>query len=132
MQMQKGNNKYLIFGGIALLVIAGVIAFGPSLAAGALPILLIALVCPLMMLFMMGGMHGGNEQDPSQHNHMGMGAAQLPPRTEFSRDEQIAELKAQIANLQYQQENLARQLGQQEGGSEEGVRHSDERISHRI
>jgi hypothetical protein len=52
---------------------------------GAIPIALLVLMCPLMMIFMMRGMHGGHGR-PSEH-HNG-----LP-------DQRIAELEQQVREL---------------------------------
>ena len=52
---------------------------------GFMPILLFVLVCPLMMIFMMRGMHGGHGQPSARHD--------------ASPDERIAELEQQVREL---------------------------------
>lgn len=58
--------------------------------------LLLVLACPLMMIFMMRGMHGGhgdNEQQTHMHErHNGTGH-------EAARGERIAELEREVAAL---------------------------------
>lgn len=119
--MTKSNNnnsKYLVFGGIALLVLA-VLAFAPQV----FPVL-IFLACPLMMLFMMGsGMHGhghsGGMQQPqySSHQHEEGRQSILPPGANppLTQEEQLAELKLQLYQLQCQQEGLAQEIRRLEG-----------------
>lgn len=51
---------------------------------GAVPVALVVLMCPLMMIFMMRGMHGGHGQ-ASEHD--------------ASADDRIAELERQIGEL---------------------------------
>ena len=60
-----------------------------------LPLLLI-LACPLMMVFMMRGMHGGHgmgveDKDP--------GHDPQAPRVDVSADERILDLERQVAEL---------------------------------
>jgi hypothetical protein len=52
---------------------------------GVMPIALLVLMCPLMMIFMMRGMHGG-------HGHSS-------GREDTSADERIAELEQQVREL---------------------------------
>lgn len=72
----------------------GVFIVAPSLAWTALPLLLLA-ACPISMLFMMRGMQGG------QCSHQP--APETQPRgAESRRDEQLAELEAQLARVHAQ------------------------------
>jgi hypothetical protein len=52
---------------------------------GAFPVILLVLACPLMMIFMMRGMHGGHGDSAGQHKD--------------SPDERIAELEQQVREL---------------------------------
>ncbi len=80
----------------------GVWFLAPDLVAGALPLLLLA-ICPLSMLLMMRGMQGGRcAPQPVQVTQ--------PVRTDLTRDEQLTELKTQLAQVQAQQEGIARQI----------------------
>lgn len=51
-------KRHLPFYGLAAILIVGVIAFGFPVSS--LWILGFVVLCPLMMIFMMGGMHGGD------------------------------------------------------------------------
>jgi hypothetical protein len=55
----------------------------------AIPFILLLAVCPLAMLFMMRGIHGGTDRDTS------------------ARDARIAELEAQVASLRNGQQRDA-------------------------
>lgn len=59
--------KYMVLGGLGLLAVA--LLAGVPLAS-ALP-LAILLACPLMMVFMMKGMHGGHGETTNEHAHGG-------------------------------------------------------------
>lgn len=62
-----------------------------------LPILIV-LACPLMMMFMMRGMHGGaNNQTGYMGHQMGHGHMASPTRADD--DERIAELEQEVAQL---------------------------------
>jgi hypothetical protein len=52
---------------------------------GAFPVILLVLVCPLMMIFMMRGMHGGHGQPSGRHD--------------AQADDRIAELEDQVRQL---------------------------------
>lgn len=52
---------------------------------GVVPIALVVLICPLMMIFMMRGMHNGHGDSAGQHKD--------------SPDERIAELEQQVREL---------------------------------
>lgn len=63
--------------------------------------LLILLVCPLMMFFMMRGMHGGGHSDTDRADD---GPHEREPRSsaDVARDERIAELEREVAALRDQ------------------------------
>lgn len=90
-------------------VIAGLSAVGlgiwvvaPNLIGGALP-LLIVLACPISMLLMMRGMGSGQcATRPAQEQQTALAG--------LTRDEQLVELKAQLAKLQGQQQAIAREI----------------------
>ena len=64
--------------------------------SNALPLLFLLLACPLMMIFMMKGMHGGGGHDASaDHQHS--------PAEPDGRDRRIADLEQQVADLRAQE-----------------------------
>jgi len=94
-------------------VIAGLAAVGlgawvvaPNLVGAALPLLILA-ACPLSMLVLMRGMRGG--QCASQAVQ-----ASPPARTGLTREEQLAELKADLAGARAQQEAVAGEIARLE------------------
>jgi len=52
---------------------------------GAFPVILLVLICPLMMIFMMRGMHGGHGDSAARHD--------------APSDDRIAELEQQVREL---------------------------------
>ena len=83
----------------------GIWTVAPNLIWAALPLLLLA-ACPLSMLFMMRGMSGGQcSTQPTQPTQ-----ASQPARTALSREEQLAELKVELAKLQVDQMTFAREI----------------------
>jgi hypothetical protein len=59
-------NKNPNLGLFAVAVAIGVVgALWVGVPAGTLVVLAVALACPLMMMFMMGGMHGGGDHHRS-------------------------------------------------------------------
>ncbi len=62
---------------------------------GVSPILLIALVCPLMMIFMMRGMHGGHGAATEHDDHNA--GDEDPERRLAQLEEEIHEPKQRIA-----------------------------------
>ena len=87
---------------LAVLAVVGVIAWvvAPRLVLAALPLLLVV-ACPLSMLVMMGGMRGGQS---AQANQL--------PAAGRTRDEQVAELRARLLNVQAEQEVIALQIAE--------------------
>ena len=75
-------------------------------AAGALPILLLVLVCPLMMMFMMGSM---NHSSGSEHDHTAMSGA-TPDMKGLTRDQQVRALRGEMTKLAWRQEALRQDL----------------------
>ena len=94
-------------------VIAGLSAVGvgvwvvaPNLIGVALP-LLVVLACPISMFLMMRGMGGGQcATRPGQEQP----AALRSEGARLTRDEQLVELKAQLAKLQGQQQAIAHEI----------------------
>ena len=61
-----------------------------------LPLLLLFLACPLMMVFMMRGMHGGHDmgaEDKDPRHEKNVGAFDLPA------DQRIIDMERQVAEL---------------------------------
>jgi hypothetical protein len=72
--MNKRN--YGLYAVAVAIAVVGALALG--VPVGTLGFLAVVLVCPLMMLFMMRGMHGGHGQNPTgeddrttPHDHTG-------------------------------------------------------------
>lgn len=98
----------------------GIWAVAPNLVGAALPLLILA-ACPLSMLLMMRGMGGmGGGQCASQPEQAGQ-----PALGGRSRDEQLADLKAQLSSLQVQQEGLAREISHLEAEDSPAVREAE-------
>lgn len=76
------DKRVLIGLGVAAVV---VLLAAPGVAGAVLPVLLVA-ACPLSMLVMMRGMHGGQR-----------GAGTTPPGD--ARDAEVARLRAEVAEL---------------------------------
>ena len=58
--------------------------------------LLIILACPLMMIFMMRGMHGGHDMGAQDKDPRHDGQA---PRVDLLADQRIIDLERQVAEL---------------------------------
>lgn len=135
--------NWKVVGGLAVVGLA-VWAFAPNLVAGATPLLL-ALACPLSMLFMMRGMgsiQGGQGTQGTQGTQGGECVAQAEqvrrPRhlaqTEapVRADRQstgvgapatdVADLRAELASIQRRQEAIAREIATLEAAEPEAVR----------
>lgn len=105
--------------GLAVWVIA------PNLVAGLVPVLFV-LVCPLSMLLMMPMMMKGQmgmKDQQSRRSQPEEASCCTTPQTQQlnqlsranpSRKEELAELKAQLANTQLQQEAMVREIAQLE------------------
>ena len=61
------NPNFGLFAVAVAVAIVGAMWLGVPLET--LALLAIVLACPLMMVFMMAGMHGGGHGDDSQHRH---------------------------------------------------------------
>ncbi len=101
-------------------VIAGLSALGlgiwvvaPSFVGAALPLLLV-LACPLSMLFMMRGM--GGSQCASQGSQV-----RRPAAAGLTREEQLAEMKAQLASIKAEHDTIAREIGEMEAATGQTV-----------
>lgn len=90
----------------------GIFLFAPELAAAALPLLLLA-ACPISMLLMMKGMQGMGREHGNQSTAPD---EQMPraPDAGPTREEQLAQLKAQLQRVNEQQAAIARQVEQLE------------------
>lgn len=88
---------------------AGFFLVAPQLALAALPLLLFA-ACPLSMILMMRGMGG------KKGGHCATDCRQGTEPTGVVRtgDEQLADLRTQLAGLQTQQERLSREIARLE------------------
>lgn len=99
----------------------GVWALAPGVFAAAGPVLLV-LACPLSMLFMMRGMnraqdaHGdasttsGGRRRPADAAHVANGTVPVPPAVVLSREEQLAELRAELERVRRRHEALAGEI----------------------
>ena len=95
----------------------GVWLVAPDLIGAALPLLLLA-ACPLSMLVMMRGMQGGQcatstQPDPS------------PAGPRLTRQEQLTELKTQLASLQNRQRAIAREIAELESPNAAAVHEAE-------
>ena len=93
----------------------GIYVVAPELTLSALPLLLLA-ACPLSMLFMMKGMGGMQGGQCSTQGQQGQQAVGQP----LSREEQLAQLRAQLQSVGEQQTALARQIEQLQPAEAEG------------
>jgi len=101
----------------------GVWALAPNLVGAAVPLLLVA-ACPLSMLLMMRGMQGGQcASQPAQQSSSQPVGQQV--RAGLTRDEQLAELKAELARTQAQQQAIAREIAELEIASAPAVRQAE-------
>ena len=81
-----------------------------------LPLLLI-LACPLMMLFMMRGMHGRGAHAADRHPGSEKGGV-----SEGRQDAEVATLREQRAQLEARVEELEAQMSRLEGSQEAELR----------
>ena len=117
--------------GLAVWVVA------PDLVGAALPLLLVA-ACPLSMLLMGRGMAGGQCSTQTQQQAAPPERADAPVAVQLTRDEQLAELKAQSTMLEVRQRAIAREIADLELAGGTAVREAeavaqaaDERIQRR-
>ncbi len=116
--------NWKVIGGLALAGL-GVWVIAPNLVAGLVPVLFV-LVCPLSMLIMMPmmmkGQMGMKNQQLGQSQPEEASCCTTPqaqqlnqlPKANPSRQEELAELKAQLANSQLQQKVMVREIAQLE------------------
>lgn len=109
-------------------VVAGLAAVGlgiwlvaPNLVGPALPLLILA-ACPLSMLFMARGMQGGqcSTRPAAQSEPVGR-----PADVRLTREEQLAELKAQLAILQTRQQAIGREIAELEAANGPALREAE-------
>lgn len=103
--------------GLAVWVVA------PNLVGAALPLLLVA-ACPLSMLLMGRGMAGGQCSAPTQQAAPPEHLSQ-PIGLHLTREEQLAELKAQLAILDVRQQAIAREIADLESADSAAVRQAE-------
>lgn len=108
--------NWKVLAGLAVVGV-GIWIIAPNLAGAALPFLFV-LACPLSMLLMMRGMQGGQ---------CGARPVELsrPVSNALTREEQLAELKSQLATLQTQQEAIARDISELEPAPAPVVREAE-------
>ena len=117
--MSTFNRTPLIWIIVALVALVGVAAWitNPTLVLAALPFLLIV-ACPLIMMFMMGGMgHGnmhGNMSEPEGLH--GSAVEDTPDLAGLSRDEQVRELRQELTRMAWRQEALRQDIEQLNAG----------------
>jgi hypothetical protein len=104
--------NWKVIAGLAVVGL-GIWAVAPNVVWAALPLLLF-LACPISMLLMMRGMQGGQcaTQGGQVRSSTGVG---------LTRDEQLAELKAQLARAQAQRETIDREIARLEAAKEPAV-----------
>ncbi|MDP9383461.1 MAG: DUF2933 domain-containing protein [Chloroflexota bacterium] len=103
--------NWKVIAGLAVVGL-GIWAVAPGLAAAALPLLILA-ACPLSMLLMMRGMQGGHCASRPQQ-------AGSPTRAGLTRDEQLAELRTQLTDIQAQQHTIAEEISRLETSRDVG------------
>lgn len=118
MKMRGMCFNWKVLAGLAAVGI-GIWAVAPNLAGAALPLLLLA-ACPLSMLFMARGMQGGQCSTSTQPRQTGQ-----PAGVRLTREEQLAELKAQLVIAQTQQVAIAREIAELETASTPAVREAE-------
>ena len=91
-------------------VATGLLIATQNVAAAVLPILLLHLVCPLMMLFMMGSME---HLSGSEHDHAAV-PGDVPDLNGLTRDQQVWALRGEMTKLAWRQEALRHDLEQLE------------------
>ncbi len=117
MKMGRMCFNWKVLAGLAVVGL-GVWVVAPNLVGAALPLLILA-ACPLSMLFMARGMQGGQcAPQPGQTNQ--------PAGVRLTRDEQLAELKAQLAIAQTRQQAIAREIAELEAANAAAVREAEE------
>lgn len=84
----------------------GIAVLAPKLVLGALPLLLLA-ACPLSMLLMMVTMNGMGQRSATSTRRQLKGTT---ASSVLSREEQLAQLREHLQNLQERQEVIARQI----------------------
>src|SRR5437899_3215844 len=113
--------NWKVIAGLAVVGL-GVLVVAPSLVAGVVPLLLVA-ICPLSMLAMAGGMMRGTgqSQEGATCGSIVGGQCASPPAQVsqpssvlLTREEQLAELRAQLTSTQAQQEAIAHELARLE------------------
>ncbi|HEX2916387.1 MAG TPA: DUF2933 domain-containing protein [Chloroflexia bacterium] len=110
----RNGSKAIYFAGLAVLLLL-LVAFVPNLGIATIPLIFL-LACPIMMFFMMGGMHGASHNetqapprsDQSSANYDHNTQPVLPDRTELlSLEKEVAGLRSQLADLKARQTNEA-------------------------
>ena len=83
------------------------------MSSSALFLLLILLVCPLMMIFMMRGMHGGGQGSAGHgHSHGGDGA---------TSSEEDCKTPVSLDELRRQRDSLDREIDEREAREQSGA-----------
>jgi len=103
--------NWKVIAGLAVVGL-GIWAVAPDVAVATLPLLILA-ACPLSMLLMMRGMQGGQCASGPQQ-------AGSPTRAGLTREEQLAELRTQLTDIQAQQNAIAEEISRLEPSREAG------------
>lgn len=114
--------NWKVVAGLAVIGL-GIWAVAPNLVGAALPLLILA-ACPLSMLLMMRGMGGGQCANRLREARQPAEMSQ-PARAGLARDEQLAELKGELASLQQQHEVIAREIARLEAVTSPAVREAE-------
>ncbi len=91
--------NWKVISGVAVVGL-GILLFAPHQAAAALPLLVLA-ICPLSMLLMMRSMQGDRTNSQTKRPGRSSPPPGQPP---------LADLKAELARLQEQQDDLKQQI----------------------
>lgn len=95
----------------------GVWVVAPNLIGAALPLLILA-ACPLSMLFMARGTQGGHCDSRAE-------PVSRPADVRLTPEEQLTELKAQLAITQTRQAAIARAISELEAANAPAVREAE-------
>lgn len=109
-----------VIAGLAVTAI-GIFVVAPNLVGSALPLLLVA-ACPLSMLFM-GKMMGGRDAAPAAIESRSDQPLRSSAEARIDRNEQVAQVQAELQRLERQRADLTRQLARIEASPPRALAH---------